>query len=183
MNRSTLLLASALAVGVLASARGVAVPLPPKVQASTLAQAPRPWVHQGKAQSFCTSTANSTGLAARLGWSGSLCVGLNNTRLIADGVPVHSLGIFFYGSQAAQIPTANGFLCVSPFHPGLLRIMPPVMANANLQAELELDFGALPAAGAITAGSTWFFQYWFRDPNAGGAASNFSDGLRITFCH
>jgi hypothetical protein len=38
------------------------------------------------------------------------------------------------------------------------------------------------AAGQITAGSTWNFQFWFRDPVAGGASFNLSDGLEVTFC-
>ena len=36
-------------------------------------------------------------------------------------------------------------------------------------------------ATQITAGSTWNFQNWFRDPAAGGAFFNLSDGLEITF--
>jgi hypothetical protein len=37
------------------------------------------------------------------------------------------------------------------------------------------------AATQITAGSTWNFQAWFRDPAAGGAFFNLSDGLNLTF--
>jgi len=34
---------------------------------------------------------------------------------------------------------------------------------------------------AITAGSTWHFQYWYRDGASAPGASNFSDGLSVTF--
>jgi hypothetical protein len=45
-----------------------------------------------------------------------------------------------------------------------------------------LDFGNPPAlSGQITAGSTWHFQAWFRDPGAGGAFFDLSNGLTITF--
>ena len=46
-----------------------------------------------------------------------------------------------------------------------------------------LDFAALPqtGAGAIEAGSTKLFQAWFRDTAAGGAGSNLSGGMRVTF--
>ena len=37
------------------------------------------------------------------------------------------------------------------------------------------------AATQITAGSTWNFQAWFRDPAAGGAFFDLSDGLCLTF--
>ena len=36
-------------------------------------------------------------------------------------------------------------------------------------------------SGAITAGSTWNFQLWYRDPAAGGAGSNLSNGLQVVF--
>jgi hypothetical protein len=48
-----------------------------------------------------------------------------------------------------------------------------------------VDFGSPPAStgpGALTAGSTWYFQYWYRDPLAGGANFNLSDALGGTFC-
>ena len=34
-----------------------------------------------------------------------------------------------------------------------------------------------PPGGIINAGQTWHFQLWYRD----GVASNFSDGLSVTF--
>ncbi|MDP6954680.1 MAG: hypothetical protein QF599_01795, partial [Planctomycetota bacterium] len=38
-------------------------------------------------------------------------------------------------------------------------------------------------AGAIAAGSTWRFQFWYRDAASGTAEPfNFSDALEITFC-
>ena len=46
-----------------------------------------------------------------------------------------------------------------------------------------LDYTNPPqAAGQITVGSTWNFQFRYRDPAAGGAYFNLSDGLEITFC-
>ena len=37
-------------------------------------------------------------------------------------VPASALGIFFFGTQPAQIPLGNGWLCVSPFYPGFYRL-------------------------------------------------------------
>ncbi len=34
----------------------------------------------------------------------------------------------------------------------------------------------------INPGSTWYFQYWYRDPQAGGANFNLTDALGGTFC-
>ena len=36
-------------------------------------------------------------------------------------------------------------------------------------------------SGQITAGSTWHFSTWFRDPAAGGAFFDLSNGLTVTF--
>jgi len=38
------------------------------------------------------------------------------------------------------------------------------------------------ASGQIFAGSTWNFQFWYRDPLGGPAGFNFSDGLEVPFC-
>lgn len=45
-----------------------------------------------------------------------------------------------------------------------------------------VDLANPPAGnGTITAGSTWHFQMWLRDPNGGGAGFTFTDGLALTF--
>jgi hypothetical protein len=39
--------------------------------------------------------------------------------------------------------------------------------------------------GMITPGSTWFFQFWFRDPTSTGGGPtgvNLSTALEVTFC-
>ena len=41
---------------------------------------------------------------------------------------------------------------------------------------------AQPPADLFVPGSTWNLQAWFRDPVAGGAAFDLSDGLGLTFC-
>lgn len=43
------------------------------------------------------------------------------------------------------------------------------------------DFGSTAYAG-IQSGDVRFFQYWYRNPTAGGAGFNLSDGIRVTFC-
>jgi hypothetical protein len=36
--------------------------------------------------------------------------------------------------------------------------------------------------GFIIDGEEFNFQFWFRDPPAGGANFNLSDGLKVVFC-
>jgi len=38
-------------------------------------------------------------------------------------------------------------------------------------------------AGQITSGSKWYFQFWLRDPAAGGAGFHLSDALEVHFCN
>lgn len=136
----------------------------------------------GGATSYCTSTPNSSGEAATIAVTGSLSVSTIDTYLAADGCPPNRPGLFFYGAQPAQFPFANGYLCVSPFAPGLFRVPPAVTINPQGHAGVPLIYSQLPPAGAILAGSTWHFQFWFRDLAAGGAGSNLSDAVRVTFC-
>ena len=44
-----------------------------------------------------------------------------------------------------------------------------------------VDFSGLPNGGDITAGSTWNFQAWYRDPAGGGTSFNLSDAIEILF--
>lgn len=68
--------------------------------------------------------------------------------------------------------------------PGLVGSAPAFQTDAAGSASRQVDFTAAPAGagpGAIQAGSTWFFQGWYRDPDAGGAGFNLSDGLEACF--
>jgi len=86
------------------------------------------------------------------------------------------------GEPTSALPLGNGMLCVSPFHPGLLRLLPAVETDGQGAARRPLDFSALPPGGTIGGGSTWAFQFWFRDVAAPDAGSDLTDALRVTFC-
>jgi hypothetical protein len=114
-------------------------------------------------------------------YSGSASVGANDLELLAFGCPPNKLGIFFYGANATQVPMGNGWRCVAnPIH----RIG-VVTTDAFGDASKALDFTLPPMNGgpdAITIGSTRRFQLYYRDPPAGGARTNVTDGLEVTFC-
>jgi len=126
---------------------------------------------------FCVATENSTGGSAYIGASGSASVAANDLALHASPVPVGRFGLFFFGESALQLPLGNGFRCVGG--PALLRL--PVETAQGSVLTHALDNGAPPALGRIVPGSTWHFQAWFRDPQAGGAGFDLSDGLTVTF--
>ena len=130
---------------------------------------------------YCTSTANSTGVPAALFVGGSLSVQQNDLTLSVTRCPTQSFGLFFYGEGAVRFPLGDGFLCVSPFAPGLFRLNPVHSIDANGEANMAVDLQTLPGAGAIHAGSTWHFQFWFRDGTPGGTGSNLSSAVRVNF--
>jgi len=54
-----------------------------------------------------------------------------------------------------------------------------VSTDAVGDVSFALDYTNPPEpAGEIAAGSTWNFQFWYRD----GATFNLSDGLNAAFC-
>jgi len=125
---------------------------------------------------YCVAEVNSTGSPARIFTTGSASVAANDLVLHAAFVPEGQPGIFIYGPTAVQVPVAMGFLCVGS--PARL----PIGFAQGMRVSHALDVTAPPGGGGvITAGSTWYFQGWFRDPPGGGAGFNWSDGLEVAF--
>ncbi|MAE45296.1 MAG: hypothetical protein CMJ86_00230, partial [Planctomycetes bacterium] len=128
--------------------------------------------------SYCTSSPNSVGPGAVISYSGTAFVANNDLTLIASACPTSEFGIFFYGPGQISNPVGNGILCVSQFFR-----LAPILTNSAGTAALSMDLTSPPdPAGQIDAGETWNFQFWYRDPSAGGAGFNFTDALNITFC-
>ncbi len=133
-------------------------------------------------QRYCTATLNSTGKPAFIGMLGSLTFTKDDTVLVAMDCPPDNVGLFFFGRDKAQLPFGNGMLCISPIDHGLYSLQPPVLISPAGEVSKALDFRALLRGGRIADNSTWSFQFWFRDPAAGGSGSNLSNALRATFC-
>ena len=139
-----------------------------------------PAAAQGSAYTYCQSNANSFGTAASIGYSGSLALADGTFALTVTGCPPtrESFGIFTYGHEQYNVPFGNGYLCVNPFHPGIYRMAPKPLAPVivvHSQAESPNDFAAL------LPGSSWNFQFWYRDPTASGQVFNLSDALHVDF--
>ncbi|MFT4541826.1 MAG: hypothetical protein ACI841_000295 [Planctomycetota bacterium] len=127
----------------------------------------------------CVTSPNSAGNGAYLSSSGGTSLSSNSLQLIAAGAPPQQNGLFFYAPNETVALFGNGVLCASG---GVCRL-PIVATDAAGQTSYALDVTQPPhAAGQITPGSTWFFQFWYRDPAGGGSAFNLSDALGATFC-
>jgi hypothetical protein len=136
----------------------------------------------GAVKNFCPGHANTTGSPATIGVWGSLDIQDDDTHLWTAACPPGRLGLFIYGADSAHLPFGDGILCISPFHPGLLRLGSVVTIDAGGHADHQVDFASLPPAGQIAAGSLWYFQLWYRDYTVGGSGANLSDAVRVTFC-
>ena len=130
------------------------------------------WTGTSVGTSYCTALANSTGAPALLTAVGSAIAADNALGLLAEPVP-NQPGLFFYGDAQNLAPFGNGFLCAGGF---LVRLGSPATASGNV-AQVLVDL----VGEGLVAGDTRHFQYWYRDPVAGGAGFNLSDAVTINF--
>lgn len=133
----------------------------------------------------CEAAPNSVGDGALISSSGSPSVSLNDFTLEARHASPNQWGKFYYGPGALQLPFGDGYRCIGEGLIGTFRLYPPALTDSTGFTQRLVDFGAHPAGsgpGAITPGSTFSFQYWYRDPfGPGGTGFNLSNALRATF--
>ena len=130
------------------------------------------------ATNFCSSSVNSTGNAPAMSMGGSTSAFANDLVLQSADLPNGQPGIFYYGPNQIAQAFGNGTRCVG----GTVVRLAPVSASATGQVSQALDNSVAPNAGLIVAGSSWNFQFWYRDPAGGGSFFNLTDGLSIPFC-
>ncbi len=131
---------------------------------------------------YCDLTPNSVGPGASMSSSGSVSAGANELVLSAGPCPPGQPGVFFYGSTQIETPFGNGNRCAGG---NVFRLNPPILVDPTGAATRPLDLTAAPAnlgPGQIDPWSSWNFQFWYRDPAAGGAGFNLSDALHVVFC-
>jgi hypothetical protein len=127
---------------------------------------------------YCVSSPNSTGEPALIGRTGSARVSNNDFALFAKDCPTFETGVFLQADAQNSMPFGGGTLCVG----GSVHRLGSVSTLAGV-AKLALDMTDLGSPAAqITPGSTWNFQFWYRDTEAGPTAFNLSNGLSVTFC-
>ncbi len=132
-------------------------------------------------RSYCAALPNSSGAAAEIGWSGSTSLFANALTVVASHAPPMKTGLFMYGPQQASVHWGDGIRCIG----GSLQRLGVLLTDAGGTASLPLDLTRPPfssGAHAVIAGSTWNFQFVFRDPQGGPAGWNASDALEMHFC-
>lgn len=127
---------------------------------------------------YCAGAPNSVGVGASIASSGSARISDADFGLVVTGCGANTPGFFFFGPGQQQIPWGDGLLCVDgPFQ----RLLPAVFANPQGTAVRPISFATGPGT-ILTPGSTWNFQYKYRDIVTGGTGFNSSNALSATFC-
>jgi len=101
--------------------------------------------------------------------------------LDVTGLPPSRTGLFVYGSSQQQISFGNGWGCVAG---GIQRVLPAILSSPTGTVSYPVDLTQFPYTGSgnpVLAGSSWSFQFWYRDPQAGPAFSNASDAVQVFF--
>ena len=132
---------------------------------------------------YCASNPNSTGFPAMMWYTGTTSIIENEFTVSVFNAPPQQFGLFFYGPDQIQLPFGDGFRCVGG---GVYRLSPASLTDMFGILARQVDFNEDPAAsggGAIHPGSTWNFQFWYRDPaGPGGSGFNLTEGLSAEFC-
>jgi len=125
---------------------------------------------------------NATGAGGRLTGSGTASLAADDLVLVGDDVPVDTPGVAFTGSASIRVPFGDGQLCVIAGVRGLYRFGPQASSS---NGSFQLGPGIVSQSShaiTIAAGSTWNFQFVFRDPlGPCGYGFNTTNALAVTW--
>lgn len=134
----------------------------------------------GSVETYCDATPNTFGTIARIDCMGSFDVRAKSFGLRVIGAPpmATSFGMFTCGQVQTNVPFGNGYLCISPFTPGILRMRMQSLAVGPVSKTME---DSADEFAMCEPGSAWNFQFWYRNPAAGAITFNTSDAIHVQF--
>jgi hypothetical protein len=129
---------------------------------------------------------NSTGKPALLASAGTGSVTADDLLIEALQVPPNVFGIYFMGGGQTSTPLGDGLrVAASVSGSGLYRFGAQQVGpdgRALLGPGIVTHSQLFPPAGQIQAGTTWNFQFWYRDVSGPcGNATNVTNGVSVTF--
>lgn len=131
-------------------------------------------------ESYCAVNGNTNGTVAIIGATGTSSIAANDLNLQVSGAVPNQFGIFYYGTGRTQIAFGYGWRCAG----APTRRLDVLNTDASGNAQYLLDNtnnSGVPPALQIAEETTFNFQFWYRDPAAGGPAFNLSNAAEITF--
>ncbi len=134
----------------------------------------------GNAAAAGEGCANSTQVGARLANSGGTSVSSDDAVLVASGMPSDQAGVIYMGTQSKNglfgTHWGDGLRCVAG------QTQRFALADSGSAGAFSVVGPVASSGGAIGAGTTWYFQAWYRDgASVCGGHTNTSNGLAITF--
>ena len=135
---------------------------------------------------YCTAVPNSTGASGHVWATGSHYIASNSLTLRADDLPTDVFAFLLVGTTSDFVANPGGSLgnlCVGGSIGRYWDALQGSGATGTTSHLLDLQNipGASSAGTPVQAGQTLYFQWWHRDTVGGPPASNFPDGLRVTF--
>jgi hypothetical protein len=129
---------------------------------------------------YCSTSPNSANaVGSQIGYTGTSSIFFNNFDITASGAPPGQPGLFYYGPNQIQTPFGEGFRCVGGT---VTRLSPSVVISSpGGVAAFDLNNTLAPHSANLQPGTNWNFQFWFRDPAAGGSNFNLSNALSVPF--
>ncbi len=128
---------------------------------------------------YCFSVPGTHGLSATLAAQGSTSLAAADFALLVEDARPNVFGFVFQGTGEVQVPLGDGFLCVGADQARYA----PITVDGSGSALFPIDYAAPPLPAAqILPGSSWNFQFWYRDASPTGAGSNLTDAVAATFC-
>ncbi|MCB9913582.1 MAG: hypothetical protein H6828_00365 [Planctomycetes bacterium] len=135
--------------------------------------------------------SNSTGVGSDLYFTGTSSVVADDLALHVTDLPVNKWGVVYMGGAQISVPFGDGLRCVGAGASGVYRFPPQ---NSGALGAVDFPppaFGGgvvsyaaslFPPAGQIGAGSTWYLQFWYRDPvGPCGNVFNLSSAMQVDF--
>lgn len=143
------------------------------------------WPFQPGTTPACASPYTYCGLApnsvsatgATIWYLGSQSISTNTFGLYSENLPLNTPGLYFFGSAQTFTTFGDGFRCVD----GTPLYRLPIVFTDTLFGGVNYTLN-MPTVSVITPGSTWNFQFWYRDTVPGGTGFNLSDALNVNFC-
>lgn len=130
---------------------------------------------------YCDTSPNSAGPGAVLSPIGTSSIATNDLAFGVNYAPTSANGFLFYGPTQSTTPYGAGTLCVGAPR----QRVPPVLTTDSSGALVRtLDLSLAPFSSgpaAVLAGSTWNFQFAYRDPTGGGNGLNASNAVSVLF--